>query len=72
MTDIAVIEKLRAALQRHHDWQLAQTYPVDIEGFEIIPADEYCDSGMYDETTAVLRMAEQEITRRTCIETTEK
>lgn len=65
MSDIAIIEKLRAALETHHRWQLAQTDPVMLDGdIEIIPADEYGDSGMCEDTMAALHLAEAEIARR--------
>ena len=66
MTDILILERARLALQQQHDWHATQTEPVDIsEGVSIVPADEYCDSGMYERTVAALHELEQEILRRT-------
>ena len=58
----AAVAELRAALRtatdalvRHHQWHAAQTTP-DAE-FGFIPADEYADSDMYEETVAALALA---------------
>lgn len=65
MTDILILERARAALQRQHNWHLNQTEEVDIgDGITMVPADEYSDSAMYDETVAALDALNEEIARR--------
>lgn len=66
MTDILILEKTRVALQKHHDWHLAQTDETDLcDGIRFVPADEYGDSSMCAETIAALDQLEGEILRRT-------
>lgn len=43
------------ALVKHHQWHAAQTDPDPEHGF--IPADEYAESGMYEQTVAALHTA---------------
>jgi hypothetical protein len=65
MIDILIMEGVRVALQRHHDWHLNQTDEIDIgDGIQIVPADEYSDSTMYDETVAALDLLNKEIQMR--------
>jgi hypothetical protein len=64
MIDILILEGIRVALQRHHDWHLNQIAEVDIGGIPITPADEYSDSAMYDETVAALDLLNKEIQTR--------
>lgn len=57
---VALREALRKttdALVRHHQWHAAQTDPDPEHGF--IPADEYADSTMYDQTVEALSSANQ-------------
>lgn len=42
-------------LTRHHQWHAAQTAPDPEYGF--IPADEYCDSALYEQTVVALSAA---------------
>ncbi len=66
MTDILILERARAALQRQHDWHLAQTDEVDlVDGGIIVPADNYSENSMYDQTVAALDALDAEILRRT-------
>ena len=51
----AALRTAKDALVRHHQWHAAQTTP-DAE-FGFIPADEYADSDMYEETVAALALA---------------
>ena len=65
MTDILILEKARVALQQHHDWHLNQTDEIDIgEWGTMIPANEYCDSELYEQTVRTLDLLEREIGRR--------
>lgn len=64
--DILILEKARVALQSQHDWHLNQTDEVDLgDGITIIPADEYCDGSLYEQTVEALDMLNSEIKRRT-------
>lgn len=66
MTDILILERARNALQQQHYWHLSQTEEVILCGdITIIPADEYSESGMFEETVSALDMLNQEINRRT-------
>lgn len=66
MTDIVILEKARQILQKHHDWHLNQTYEQDLgEGIVIIPANEYGDSRIYEETVDILDLLNNEIRQRT-------
>ncbi len=60
MSDILLIEKLRAALAEQHAWHLAQAEPE--EAGTILAY--YQESSMFDRTLAALEMAEAEIARR--------
>jgi len=62
MIDVLILEGVRVALQRQHDWHLNQTDEIDIgEGIQIVPAWEYADSAMYEETVAALDLLNKEI-----------
>lgn len=61
MTRREALIALRDVLKRHHDWHLAQTDPVDMCGVEVIPAEEYADSSMFEETDKALALLEKEI-----------
>ena len=50
LIDMDVLRRVEAALMRQHAWHLAQTDPVDMGGVEVIPADAYVESHMFDET----------------------
>lgn len=52
-------QTLSDALTKHHQWHAAQTTPDPEYGF--VPADEYADSGLYDETVAALGKASSTI-----------
>lgn len=52
--DADELRALRDALTRHHQWHAAQTTPDPEHGF--IPADEYAESALYQETVEALSM----------------
>lgn len=52
--DADELRALRDALTRHHQWHAAQTTPDPEHGF--IPADEYAESALYEETVEALSM----------------
>jgi hypothetical protein len=48
-----------AALTAHTDWHLKQIEPQTIDGMEIVPADAYCDSTLYELTQDALHHVER-------------
>ena len=48
-----------AALTAHNDWHLKQIEPQTIDGMEIVPADAYCDSTLYELTQDALHHVER-------------
>lgn len=62
MTDIVILERARAALQRHHDWHLSQDRDGGVWGID--PVDAYSESSLCEATVAALDALNAEINRR--------
>lgn len=60
MTKIEVFEKLLAALRAQHTWHCNQT---DEDEFGMIPANEYSESSLCEETISAIHLAETQIER---------